>query len=154
MASAGLTWYLCPQLALYREFRRSWQAGFEIRSWYWNGNVAYDAIPEFDAHIRKLWLASEDHLSTRNSEYVDVGIGAFPSYEFLSFEQVLFGESEPRTGLRPQVRMALGKYWMPAPAGPWGFDANLTLGHYFTGHPPGYHQSELITASLSLFYLL
>lgn len=143
----------CPQAAAYYEFAHSWQAGVEARSWLFRADAAYDYIPEFDAHLRKLWLGSEEGESLRNSEYVEISAGAYPSYRFLGLETLLTGADEPRQGLRPQARLTLGKYWMPFfPAGP-GLDIGLSLGHYFLGgHPPGYPHPDYATVTLSLFF--
>jgi len=150
----GINLNTCPQASAYYEFARSWQAGLELRSWAVNAEVAYDFIPEADFHLRKLWLGAEDKESLRNSEYLDVSAGIYPSYRFLPLDQILMGRSEPRDGPEPQARITLGKYWMPFFPFSLGVDINLSLGHFFAGgHPPGYGHVDYVTAGIAIFYL-
>jgi hypothetical protein len=151
---AGLNLNSCPHIGSYYEFGRSWQAGLEVRSWIANLDEAYDLIPEVNLRLRKLWLGSEERESLRNSEYVDLAVGMYPAYQFLSFDQILVGRNEPRIGPRPQVLLSLGKYWMPLASLPGGLNLSLTLGHFFLGHPPGYPHAEVLTAAFSLFYII
>lgn len=152
--TGGLNLNTCPQAGAYYEFSRSWQAGLEVRSWLPNADAGYDFIPETDLHLRKLWLGAEERESLRNSEYLDVSVGVFPSYRFLPLDQIIQGKTEPRDGPMPQARLSLGKYWMPFRALPVGLDINLAIGHYFAnGHPPGYHHVDYVTATLSVLWL-
>ena len=151
--TGGFNLNACPQAGAYYEFKRSWQIGLEARSWIANADTAFDFIPEFDAHLRKLWLSAEDRESMRNSEYADLSAGLFPCYRFLPLDEILPGVNEPMEGLRPHVRLSLGKYWMPFFPAPYGVDINLTLGHYFGGHPPDYAHIDYVTAGISVFLL-
>jgi hypothetical protein len=163
----GMNFFKCPQAGVYYAFLRSWQAGLEIRSWGGRARSAYDFIPETDLHMRTLWLGSEESEPLRNSEYVDLSLGFYPSYEFLSLDKALCGRQdssgaciagdEPRGGLRVQGRITLGKYWMPFHALDLGLDANISLGHYdvpglFDSHPPGMGRTDYVTATVSVFW--
>jgi hypothetical protein len=141
-AQAGMNLNRCPGAGAYFEFRRSWQTGLELRSWLPRGESAYDGSPEADIHLRKVWLAAEERASLRNSEYVDLALGVFPSYR----------NDGNRAGLQGHARITIGKYWTPLAEMPWGFDIGLSLGRYFVGHPPGFSHPDIITASLAIFY--
>jgi hypothetical protein len=142
-----------PQLGAYLGFSRGWQTGLEIRTWGLKALYKQDYLPEIGWHFRRIWLASEELEPLRNSEYVEFAIGLFPATNYR------FDENSPtltrlnRLGYRPLLRIAIGKYWMPFRNLPWGMDANLVLGRYLQGHPPQYYHQDLLTATISFFWL-
>src|SRR5690606_3654711 len=133
-----------PQLGGYLDFARSWQAGLQLRFSPAHISEAYDALPQFSAHIRKVWHGDGDVAALRNSEYFGLGAGGFFGYGF-------DGE---KSGLSPFANLALGKYWMPFEGLPYGLDLNIELTRYVTGHLPGRTVQVFIATGINLFYLL
>lgn len=152
---AGIDLYATPHVAVYYERFRSWQSGFDLRSWVVNAQSPYDLFPEAGMHIRKLWINNEDQESLAGSEYFDAALIVAPGYRFLTLDFVPSGEflSEPRLGPVPGVRIAAGMNWKPFVDVPFGLDVNLAVGHYFVGHPPGFYHINFATAGISVFWV-
>jgi len=152
---AGYAFSGTPQLGAHCEFKRGWQLGLELRSWARKAEASQDYWPEIGLQVRRLWLAAEENDALRNSEYVEIGLGLFPAY---SFGKTDFSQSFEATvdalGYRPMARLAIGKYWKPFNNVPGGLDANLVLGRYLSGHPPGFGHRDLLTVFLGAFWEL
>lgn len=133
-----------PQLGGYFDFARTWQAGLQLRISPSHISEPYDALPQFSAHIRKVWHGDGDVAAIRNSEYFGLAAGGFFGYGF-------DGE---KSGLNPFANLALGKYWMPFDGIPYGLDLSIEMTRYFTGHLPGRTVQVFIATGINVFYLL
>ena len=141
-AEAGLDLAGQPQLGAYLGLPRGWQAGLQVRSGVWVAVDGYDYLPQTGLHGRKLWTSDGEFESIRNSEYLDVGLGAFFAYDLAS----------EKIGPRPFVSVAIGKYWTPFENLPAGLDLGLEITRYLSGVPPRRTAIDRITACLNTFY--
>lgn len=142
-----------PQLGAHWHFAPSWQGGLELRSWSAHARTGKDHWPEIGLHLRRIWLAAEENDALRNSEYVDFGLGFVPTYSFALTDLETLTTYDRRLGYRGMLRAALGQYWMPFSNVPLGLDANVVLGRYLQGHPPGYPHRDLLTLTVTLFWV-
>ncbi len=151
--AAGYALSGTPQTGAYWHFAPSWQGGLEFRSWSATARTSMDHWPEIGLHLRRIWLAAEENEALRNSEYVEFGLGLFPAYSFALTDLETFMPYDKRLGYRGMLRAAIGQYWMPFSNVPFGLDANVVLGRYLDGHPPGYPHRDLLTLTVTLFWV-
>lgn len=130
-----------PQLAGYLDLPFSLQAGLKARFTLEGAASDYDYIPQVALHLRRLWLSDQDSSTVGNSEYGAVIVGGYPAYDFV-------GE---RSGARPFLSLAIGKYWMPFENAPYGLDFSLEITRFIDGHPPGNSRVSFLTCGLNLF---
>lgn len=130
-----------PQVAAYLDLPRSLQAGLKARVDLRSASEPYDYIPQAGLHLRQLWLSDQDTSTVRNSEYISLVLGIYPSYDF----------EGSRDGLKPFGAVAFGKYWMPFGNRPYGLDFCLEIARFFDGHPPGKPRTFFLSAGVNLF---